>query len=55
MNSNQMLDLEIHCRVLSREEKSGKSFFNVGRVVNRSTKIEFFDAKELIIAEVHAV
>jgi hypothetical protein len=41
--------------VLSREEKSGKSFFNVGRVVTRSAKIEFFEAKEIILAEVHAV
>jgi hypothetical protein len=50
-----MLDLEIHCRVLSREEKFGNSFFNVGRVVNRSAKIEFVEAKELILAEVHGV
>ena len=50
-----MLDLEIHCRVLSRENKFGSSFFSVGRVVNRSAQIEFSEAKEVILAEVHAV
>ncbi len=55
LNSNQLLDLEIHCRVLSREKKFGNSFFSVGRVVNRSTLVEFDEAKEIILAEVHAV
>lgn len=55
MNSNQIFDLEIHCRVLSRDPKYGNSFFSVGRVVNKSINIEFSQAKEVILAEVHTI
>lgn len=50
-----MFDLEIHCRVLSRDPKYGNSFFSVGRVVNKSINIEFSQAKEVILAEVHTI
>ena len=35
-NSSQNLNLEIYCRVLSKENHNGNSFFNIGRVINQS-------------------